>query len=284
MNYLKLMRPKHYIKNLLIFLPLIFSGLLLDGNNFLKTLIGFISFCFVASTIYIINDIRDKDKDKKHKTKCKRPIASGKVTVKNAIILVLLLLMLTTLITILAHMNINSILLLILYFIINIGYSFGLKNIPLIDIAIIVAGFLIRVMFGATLLNIDVSNWLYLTILAVSFYLALGKRRNEISKNGKLARKVLKYYNIDFLDKNMYMCLAMAIIFYSLWATDAKMIKHSNNLLIWTIPFVILICMKYSMNIEGNSDGDPTEVILKDKVLVLLILLLAIIMFLILYL
>ena len=257
--------------------------MLFEKNNLLITFVGFICFCFIASSIYIINDIRDKEKDRKHKTKCNRPIASGKVSVKSAIILVLLLLIFTLLITILSNMNIYSILFLVLYFLINLGYSFGLKDVPLLDVMIIVFGFLFRVMYGASLLNINVSNWLYLTVLFSSFYLALGKRRNEIIKNGRNARKVLKYYNANFLDKNMYMCLSSAIIFYSLWATDVKISRQFNNLLLWTIPLVVLICMRYSMDIEGNSDGDPVEVILKDKVIMILGLFLMLSLFVILY-
>ena len=284
MDYIKLLRVKHYIKNFLIFIPLMFSGMLFEGNNLFKTFLGFICFSLIASSIYIINDIKDREKDKKHKIKCNRPIASGKISVSSAAILVILLLISTILITVLSHIRINSIIFLVLYFVINLGYSFGLKDVPLLDVTIIVLGFLFRVMYGASILDIEVSNWLYLTVLAASFYLALGKRRNEINKNGRSARKVLKYYNSAFLDKNMYMCLSMAIIFYSLWAIDIEIARQSNNLLIWTIPIVILVCMKYSMDIEGNSDGDPVEVILKDKVIIVLGLILVFSLFGILYL
>ena len=286
MEYIKLLRIKHYIKNLLIFLPLIFSGMLLNTQNLLETFIGFICFSLIASTIYIINDIKDKEKDKKHKTKCQRPVASGKVSVKNAIIEIITLIIISVCIyTYIYNFNqsLTPILCLLGYFLINLGYSFGLKNIPLLDVAIIVLGFLIRVMYGASLLNIEVSNWLYLTVLSASFYLAFGKRRNEINKNGIGARKVLKYYNQEFLDKNMYMCLSIAIICYSLWATDTQMVTKTHNLLIWTIPIVMFICMKYSMDIEGSSDGDPVEVIWQDKIIILLIMVLAITLGLILY-
>lgn len=283
MDYIKLMRPKHYIKNLLIFLPLIFSGLLLKDKNIIITFLGYICFCLTTSLVYIMNDIKDREKDRKHKTKCNRPIASGKVSVRNAIIELILLMLITILIIYLVRMPIIAIILLITYFIINVGYSFGLKNIPLVDVLIIVIGFIIRVIYGGTLLNIEVSNWLYLTILAISFYLALGKRRNEIEKNGSNARKVLSYYTKEFLDKNMYMFLSMAIMFYSLWTTDNNIVQENNNLLIWTIPIVMIICMRYSMNIEGNSDGDPTEVILKDKVIMILGVILVLSLFFILY-
>ena len=283
MNYLKLMRPKHYIKNFLIFLPLLFSGKLLNLSNILITLGGVICFSLMASSIYIINDIKDKDKDRKHKTKCNRPIASGKISVKNAIIFMFILLILVTVLVIVMNLSILSIGFLALYFILNLAYSLGLKNIPLIDIIILVSGFVIRVLFGASILSITVSNWLYLTVIAISFYLGLGKRRNEIMKTGSNTRKVLKYYTKEFLDKNMYMFLSMTIIFYSLWTTDVDIVSKSNNLLIWTVPLVIVICMRYSMNIEGESDGDPVEVIMHDKVIISLVFLYALSLITILY-
>lgn len=284
MNYIKLMRPKHYIKNFLVFLPLVFSGHFFDKNNILICLLGFACFSLLASSIYIINDIRDREKDRKHKTKCNRPIASGKISVKNAIIFDIFLITIISLICFFCKFNLLSVCLVILYFILNLIYSFGAKNIPILDVVILVSGFFIRVLFGATILNITVSNWLYLTVIAISFYLGLGKRRNEIIKNGSKSRKVLEYYNKEFLDKNMYMCLTMTIVFYSLWTTDSTIVLKNNNLLIWTVPIIIVIAMKYSMNIEGNSDGDPVEVIIKDKSLLGLGFLYIISLFVILYL
>ena len=119
MDYIKLMRPKHYIKNLLIFLPLIFSGLLLNINNFTKTLLGFLIFCLVASVIYIINDINDREKDRQHAVKKNRPIASGKVSVKNAIIEIILLLVVSIFLIVMFKLPIVSLAFLTLYFIIN---------------------------------------------------------------------------------------------------------------------------------------------------------------------
>lgn len=283
-DYIKLMRPKHYIKNLLVFLPLVFSGMLFKNNNFFITFIAFCCFCLMASSIYIMNDILDRKKDSKHDEKKKRPIASGRVSVGSAVVLIILCLLVLTALLVFSHISIYSIVFLALYLIINVAYSFGLKNIPILDVSIIAAGFVIRVLYGATALNIEVSNWLYLTILTGSFYLAMGKRRNEINKIGSKARGVLKYYNKDFLDKNMYMLLTMAIIFYSLWTIDNTIISHYHNLLIWTVPLVIVISMKYSMDIEKNNFGDPTEIILSDVVLITLSFILAAIVFAIVYL
>ena len=280
-KYLKLIRVKHWIKNFLIFLPLIFSRNI-NVTNILLSILGFISFSFASSIIYIINDIKDKEKDKNHPTKKNRPIAAGTISIPNALITAMLLLIITVLIlTYLSTFNKFISIYIITYILINIMYSFGLKNIPLLDVFILALGFLIRVLYGGALINVEVSNWLFLTVLSISFYLGLGKRRNELmaqEKIGNNTRSVLKYYNKEFLDKNMYMCLSMTIIFYSLWCQDL-----SSDYMMWTIPIVLLICMKYSLNIESNSSGDPVEVLLKDKIVILLVGIYAFAIFLTLY-
>ena len=144
---------------------------------------------------------------------------------------------------------------------------------------ILALGFLIRLLYGASIINVEVSPWLYLTIMSFSFYLGLGKRRNEIIKIGKETRGVLKYYNEEFLDKNMYMCLSISIVFYALWTAFSD-----NYLLIWTVPLFILILMKYSLNIEKDSLGDPVDVVLNDKILIGLILVYGILLFSLIYL
>ena len=279
-KYFKLMRIKHYVKNGLVLLPLLFSGQMSDRVLFGKSILGIIAFCLISSVIYIINDIRDAERDRLHPTKCKRPIANGSVTVKSAWISAVLLLAssvvfnyFSTSENLLAWMFIG------LYFAINLAYSLGLKGVPIFDIAILASGFLIRVLYGSAITGIEVSKWLYLTVISMSFYLGLGKRRNELVKqNDGATRKVLQFYNYNFLDKNMYMCLALTIVFYSLWSVDPMTIERlSAKSLVWTVPLVILICMKYNLIVEGNSDGDPVEVIFKDKLLLGLVIIFGII-------
>lgn len=269
-EYLRLMRVKHYIKNLLVFLPLLFSGNLLKLNMFIEIFWAFLSFSLVASVVYIINDFKDIEKDRLHEKKKNRPLAKGSVSKKEAIVLIIVIFVIVGVISYFLDNN-NYIFYLLIYLLINIGYSFKLKNIPIIDIAILSSGFLIRVMCGGTVIDVEVSSWLYLTVMSMSFYLALGKRRNEIINSKGQTREVLKYYSKEFLDKFMYLCLSLTIVFYSLWTTSNNFCKY-DNFLIWTVPLVILICMKYSMIIEGKSDGDPVEVVLSDKVLSLLII------------
>ena len=268
LSILKLLRVKHYIKNILVFLPLIFSSNLLNYNKLVIVILAFIVFSFTSSIIYIINDIRDKEKDKNHEVKKFRPIASGDIKVKEAIIIAIILFIINILILFSIHrlFDVSSIVL-IAYLIINLLYSLGLKNIPILDITIVSIGFVLRVLYGGLIVDITVSSWLFYTILSISFYMALGKRRNELIKSNKLdTRDVLKHYNKDFLDKNMYMFQTLSIVFYSLWS-----ILGTNNVLFrYSVIIVILLLMKYSMNLENDSSGDPVDVILGDKILILL--------------
>lgn len=286
-KYIKLIRPHHYIKNALLFFPLIFSGHLFDIPQLCSLIYGFFSFSLISSVVYIINDINDADNDAKHPTKCKRPIAAGLISKKAAALTAVLLFILAVGLNWLADgFGVYSYIMLLTYMLLNILYSFGLKNVPIVDIVILVSGFVLRVVYGAQITDTAVSGWLYLTVMSLSFYMGLGKRRGELINTAapNNTRKVLKYYTKDFLSKNMYMFLTLTIAFYSLWCMDSLTAeRHTNGNFIITVPLVILICMKYSMNIEGNSDGDPVEVIRRDKWLIALVALYALAVLCILY-
>lgn len=275
-NYLKLIRVTHYIKNCLIFLPLFFGGFYKDVNNIFICIIGFILFSLSASIVYVINDICDIEKDKKHEIKKHRPLASGAVSKKEAYTIIGFLVIIILIIGLLMFklgISVLSFGLIALYVVINILYSKWLKNIPLVDIVILVSGFLIRVFYGAIVIDAEVSNWLYLTIMSAAFYMGFGKRRNEIIKSKDNTRKVLKYYNKEFLDRNMYVCLTLTIVFYAMWTVDPNVVNILRyNWLIWTVPLIMLILFQYSLIVEKDSYGDPVDVILHSKPLLLLVL------------
>lgn len=282
-DYLKLIRIKHWIKNGLIFLPLFFSGRILDINSIVNTMLAFLAFSFGASIVYIINDIKDIDNDRKHPTKCKRPLASGAIKVKQAyMVLFIFTFAVLAFNSLMSTENMITWILILVYIGINVIYSFGGKNIALLDISILVAGYIIRIYYGAIAINVSVSNWLYLTVLFMAFYLGLGKRRNEIEKTGTMSRKVLKVYTKEFLDKTMYMCLGLTIMSYSLWCEEISKLQGKEGFL-FTIPLVVIICMKYSLDIEKDSDGDPTETLLHDTILLVLVAFYAIVTLLLLY-
>ncbi len=275
-DYLKLLRVTHYIKNLLIFIPLFFSKEIFIQERLVSALLGVVCFSLVSSAVYILNDIKDIEKDRKHSTKKNRPIASGRVSQKTAIAVLLLCLVISACLSILL-LRTKGISILIIYFLLNVAYSLGLKNKPIIDVFILASGFLLRIIYGGILTDVEVSKYLYLVVIAAALFMGLGKRRNEL-KVQKDTREVLRYYTEAFLDKNAYVCVALIIVFYTLWTVESE-----NSLTVWTVPLVIAILMKYSLDIEGESDGDPIEVLLHDKMLVILTLLYGIAIFIILY-
>ena len=266
-KYIELIRAKHWIKNLLIFIPLICSGFI-NAENVLNLIIGFFSFSFISSFVYIINDIKDIEKDKLHPRKKKRPLPSGKITKKRAILISIILLIASLSFNYIIYKEILNVsfYLLLAYMIINILYSMGLKNIAILDIILLATGFIIRVYYGASIINVQVSDWLFLTILNASLFLGLGKRKKELINN-KDSRKVLKEYNEAFLDKFQYISLGLMLVFYSLWT-----IEQDIKFLSLTIPLLIIIFMKYCLIIEKSDEGDPTTILYQDKMLLFLCL------------
>ena len=287
---MNLLRVRHWIKNTLVFVPLFFNINLLGISVITDIVSGFICFSLVSSIIYILNDMRDIEKDRLHSVKCQRPLASGKISVSSAIVsLVVLSVFLAALLIILRVFGnwiyyLGSIGLLALYLLSNIGYSCGLKNVPIVDITILASGYVIRILFGALIIGVDVSVWFYLVITLGAYYLGLGKRRNEITNNKEGRRDVLRFYSHNFLDKNMYMCQALCVVFYALWSIDPVTIeKFHTSAFVYTIPLVLIILFKYNLNIETDNDGDPTSVLFRDKVLLLLCAIYVICVFCIIY-
>lgn len=270
--YFKLLRIKHYSKNVLLLLPLVFGRALSDTALLWRIVLGFVAFCLLSSAVYIFNDSLDVEKDRRHPTKKNRPIASGAVSIPVARVISTVLLVASLAVNAFASRGaLLPWVFLALYAVLNAGYSLRFKDVPLVDVTILMSGFLLRLLYGSALVDIKISEWLYLTVVSLSFFMGLGKRRNELiaHESGDVAgetRAVLSRYTTSFLDKSMYMCLMLSVVFYALWCVDASTTGMiSGNYLLWTVPLVLLICMKYSMTIEGKSDGDPVEVLFGDK-------------------
>lgn len=270
-EYLKLMRVKHYLKNLLIFAVIIFNKSFFNGNYICANILNFISFSLISSIVYIINDICDIEKDRRHPLKKLRPLAKGTIKIKNAFIFAIILFFIASIINYIPILFIKNYPLIYTYaciygyLILNICYSKGLKSFPIVDIFILSFGFIIRVIYGSVSIGIEISNWMYLTVLVVSLYISLGKRRNEYVKNGIKSRDVLKYYSEEYLNKFMNIFLGSSIIFYSLWANSMNSIFFLLSVLI-----VIFILMRYSLIIDNKLYDDPVDVVISDKVLVIL--------------
>ncbi len=266
-EYIKLIRIKHWVKNFFIFAPLIFAKAFFDKNSIMMSIAAFASFSLVASFIYIINDIHDRDSDKVHPKKCKRPIASGAIRPKFAMLYSLIIITLG--IGIGMIINKDAFFIILTYLLLNIGYTFKLKDILFLDIIIIATGFVLRVIVGALAIGVEISNWILLTTFFLSMFLGFCKRRYElliISENPEMFRTVLKKYSSIILDQMIGISTTLTIISYSLYAISEKTItKLSTNKLIYTIPFVVYGLSRYIyLTYQKEKGGDPADVIIKD--------------------
>ena len=263
-EYLKLMRVKHYMKNLLIFLPAVLTRKLFEVQILKEVVIGAVIFSFASSVIYIINDIRDVEMDRQHPVKSKRPLASGKVSLPAAKTIVVFLTAAVICIWGYKKFAFEYIFIPLLYLALNVAYSLKLKEYPLIDV--------LRLIYGGRLAGTGLSAWMFLTITAAAFFLGFGKRRNELLMYGSVGRANLKEYNLDFLDRACQMSMTTTIIFYALSCADVNTeVAEAGVNLLWSVPAVFIICLRYLMILnDGKSDGDPVEVVFRDKWLILL--------------
>lgn len=254
---IRLMRPKQWVKNGFVLAPLVFSGGFLDPHSVQLALLAAFYFCVASSATYVLNDLQDIEKDRAHPTKRhKRPLASGAVTPKQAIVLIAVLY--ATLST--AYFIVPQVLMVILgYLALQYAYTFYLKKQPLLDIFSIAIGFVLRVYAGAVALDVPLSSWMFATTFCLALYLAAIKRRQELVNVGEEGRNVLKRYSVELIDRYAEMSATGALIFYSLFVMSAK-----PEMFI-TIPFVLFGLFRYWYIVEMEEGGEsPTEALLKD--------------------
>jgi 4-hydroxybenzoate polyprenyltransferase len=262
MSYIKQLRPKNWLKNVFVFIPLIFALELLNVEKLMPTTMMFATFCLASSAVYIFNDIRDVENDRLHPVKSNRPIASGTIGIKAAVVFAVILT--AAAFGLAFYVNALAMLVIALYVAENILYSAYLKHRPIFDCFCIATGFILRVYAGSFASGGGVSDWLFLTVVAMSLFMAFGKRRGEILKVSAANRRpVLEYYDLDFLNGMMFACAGLSVVFYALWAMNRGMY------MIYTVPIIIFIVCKYLLILhENDSHGDPTSVILNSKALI----------------
>lgn len=275
-KYLSCMRIPHYVKNLIIFLPAFFNMSFFKSEIMIRSLVGFLGFCFLSSGIYIFNDINDVERDKEHVSKKKRPIAAGAVSVRQAYLLSVLLSIMSFCFFALES-QISTLIWPFLYLGINILYSSWGKNVPIIDVVMLSTGYLVRLMYGGAVCNIEISMWLFLTVISLSFYFALGKRRGEYAALSNNSRPVLHSYSFIWLNGELYMMQGLSILFYALWSIE------KSEIMVYTVPLVLIICMYYDHLIITKTDGDPIETLMKNKMLIFLAIMYCLITFGVLY-
>ena len=240
-NYFQLLRVHQWIKNLFVFVPLLFSMHLFEANYFLSSLKAFFVFCLASSYIYIINDIIDLDADAVHPKKKFRPLPSGKIAKHNAWIVSILILLILVGLTFFT--NLNFIYLLLGFILLNIFYSLYFKHIVILDVFSIAAGFSIRVLGGASIISVPISSWLILTTMFISLFLGVMKRHSELEQISEnqlgTTRKVLAEYSLTFTNQIATVAAAGVIICYALYTVSPRTVSiFGSENLIYTTPFV----------------------------------------------
>ena len=268
-SYLKLLRPKDWAKNLFLIIPSFFAGQFFVPSLLFSMVAGIVAFCCFASSIYIINDYRDIEDDRRHPVKSKRPLASGKVKKPMAVGICIFLLLSGTSLALFADHSFQFLFILGIYFFMNLAYSFGLKNIAIVDILILAVGFVLRVKGGAIITRVDTSEWLIIMTFLLSLFMAIAKRRDDLlltGATGKEMRKSMSGYNLDFLDTMLGLFSAIIIVAYINYTVSPDTIARLGTYrLYYTSFFVIAGVMRYlQITFVQKKSGSPTEILYKD--------------------
>jgi len=271
---LKLMRPTQWIKNGFVFMPLIFSGRLLSLEDVAKVTAMFISFCLASSATYVLNDYMDMEQDRVHPLKKNRPLASGAMSPTAGLLLLAVLIGLTAVPILATGGPLISLAVLGSYIGLQLAYSAKLKDLVILDVLTISAGFLLRVIGGAAVISVVVSSWLVLCTFSISIFLALGKRRHEVlilNSDASQHRPVLENYSVVFLDQLLQVVTTSTFIFYCLYSVrgNPAIGLHSEKMM-FTIPLVTYGIFRYMYLIYHKEDGgSPTALLLTDPPLLI---------------
>lgn len=266
--YYNLFRIPQWIKNFFIFVPLIFSKHLFTADYVKLSLLGFVIFSLVSSSIYIINDLLDIDSDRIHPKKKFRPIPANLISSKSAILISIILAAASF--SLLPFTNLYFGIIVFAYFLITILYSVGLKNIVIIDVFTIAAGFILRILGGAFIINVEISSWLMLTTMFISLFLAVMKRRSELkqifNQDVSNTRQVLVHYSSEFIDQMSTVTSAGVIICYAFYTVSQRTVMVFNTeSLIYTTPFVVFGIFRYMYLVYIGKKGESTsEILLSD--------------------
>lgn len=260
-NIFRMMRPVQWLKNLMLFFPPFLAGQILLPGIVVKGLVPFCSFCLVSSAGYIFNDLIDRNRDLHHPQKRSRPITSGEVGIQAAILLSAVLLV--SGLSLAGTVTLRFLLLLLGYILVSLLYSLILKNLPVVDLFCISAVFLIRLQAGSEFFQVPISPLLFLTVFLLAVFLSTGKRLSEFHSLGDMAgqhRLSLARYPKGFLDGAMYMTGSAVLVTYAMYALN----RHA---LIYSVPLCMFGLLRFMLRVNSGKGGDPTESLLKDRLL-----------------
>ena len=273
-SMLKLLRPSQWAKNLFLVIPPFFAGEMLHSTLMVRLGAAFICFSGIASAVYIFNDYRDLESDRKHPKKRNRPLAAGEVEPRAALVVMSLLAIGS--LSGAFYLDASFLVVLLVYVGMNIGYSLGLKNISILDVMIIAFGFLLRTVAGGLVVNVPVSQWLVIMIFLLALFLALAKRRDDLlvgQASGQVMRKSVKNYNLEYVNACLIILAGIIIVSYLMYTISDEVVLRLGDHLYFTSVFVIAGMMRYlQIALVENDSGSPTDVLYTDRFLQLTLL------------
>ena len=274
----KLIRPKQWIKNTFVLIPIFFSGNLFDGQKLTAGIITFLAYCFAASSIYCFNDLVDVEADRRHPVKCKRPIASGAISVPQAYMLMALMFILSAICILFLTENrwlVGAVIL--FYWLLNLAYCAELKDHAIIDVCVIAFGFVLRILAVGIAANITLSNWIVLMTFLLTLFLSFAKRRDDVirmQETGEAPRRNTIRYNFTFINQAITITASVTLVCYVMYTVspEVKAQFHTDYLYLTTV-FVLVGLLRYiQLAVVDKKSGDPTKVILRDRFTQLVVL------------
>jgi len=283
-DILRLIRPKQWIKNTFVLIPLFFGGELLNGGLLLTGLVTMFAFCLFASSIYCYNDVVDVEADRRHPVKCRRPVASGAVSETTAYVLMVLLPVFALFLLCLPFAGLSAYdgnsmglqrrleisLVLLFYWLLNICYCTKLKQYAIVDVCIIAFGFVLRILAGGIATGVALSKWIVLMTFLLTLFLSFAKRRDDVlrmNETGEAPRKNTIYYNLTFINQAITITASVTLVCYIMYTVSPEVVSQFNtgNLYLTSI-FVLVGLLRYiQIAVVEKKSGDPTKVILRDR-------------------
>ena len=276
---IKLIRPKQWLKNMFVFIPMFFGGSLTDFQDVYASIITFFAFCFIASSVYCFNDIYDVEADRRHPVKCKRPLASGALSMKSAYLLMGLMASLSLVMILLLPVDWWKVGLIILgYYVINLCYCAQLKQHAILDVCIIAFGFVLRILAGGFATEIVLSKWLVMMTFLLTLFLSFAKRRDDVIRmqaTGEAPRKNTIRYNLTFINQAITITASVTLVCYIMYTISPDVVERvGTDYLYLTSIFVLLgLLRSIQITVVDEKSGDPTKMLLKDRFTQLIVLL-----------
>lgn len=270
-DILRLIRPKQWIKNMFVFIPMFFAGELFDLHSLYLCAVTFLAYSLMASSIYCYNDIVDADADRRHPVKCHRPVASGAVSVRLAYTLMAFLAVLSVAVVLLLPPEVmaNVLAVVLFYYLLNLSYCSKLKQYAIVDVCIVAFGFVLRILAGGFACEVTPSNWLVIMTFLLTLFMSFAKRRDDVlrmNETGEPPRKNTVRYNLTFINQAITITASVTLVCYIMYTVSPEVTERFDTPYLYlTFVFVLLGLLRYiQIAVVDKKSGDPTKVILHD--------------------